>query len=177
MPSPNLLRSRQLPHYPRDGARYGYLALVVLVTVCQYWALYTLGAVAPLVSADLHISFPYLVGISVVGGLAGAFASVAAGLADRWGRANLVAYGTMATGLLTALWMPHAGSKLTLLVAFAALSIVEGIVLVAAPALIRDFSPQVGRGTAMGFWALGPLLGSIVAATLGTHAVRRHDAT
>ena len=29
---------------------------------------------------------------------------------------------------------------------------VEGICLVATPALIRDFSPQVGRATAMGFW-------------------------
>ena len=30
--------------------------------------------------------------------------------------------------------------------------LVEGICLVATPALIRDFSPQVGRATAMGFW-------------------------
>ncbi len=35
---------------------------------------------------------------------------------------------------------------------------VEGIILVATPALIRDFSPQVGRGAAMAFWTMGPVL-------------------
>ena len=39
---------------------------------------------------------------------------------------------------------------------------VEGICLVATPALIRDFSPQVGRATAMGFWTSGPVLGSLI---------------
>jgi MFS family permease len=40
-------------------------------------------------------------------------------------------------------------------------SFVEGIILVATPALIRDFAPQVGRATAMGFWTIGPVLGSL----------------
>jgi MFS family permease len=35
-------------------------------------------------------------------------------------------------------------------------------VLVATPALVRDFSPQLGRASAMGFWALGPVLGSLL---------------
>jgi hypothetical protein len=35
------------------------------------------------------------------------------------------------------------------------------VILVAAPALVRDFSPQFGRGTAMAFWVLGPILGSL----------------
>jgi len=175
MPGLNRLWSRQLHHYPANPARYGYLGVVVLVAVCQYWALYTIGSVAPLITAQLQISFPYLVGISVVGGLCGAFASVGAGLADRWGRANLVAYGTLLTGLISIAWMTHPGNKAGLLVAFAVLSAVEGVVLVATPALIRDFSPQVGRGTAMAFWTLGPLLGSIVVATLGTHMLDTHS--
>src|SRR5690242_3729909 len=32
----------------------------------------------------------------------------------------------------------------------------------AMSALIRDFSPQLGRASAMGFWTLGPVLGSLV---------------
>ncbi|MGW7527335.1 hypothetical protein [Streptomyces sp. NPDC054783] len=36
------------------------------------------------------------------------------------------------------------------------------IVLVATPALIRDFSPQLGRATAMGYWTMGPVIGSPV---------------
>ena len=39
---------------------------------------------------------------------------------------------------------------------------VEGMVLVATPALVRDFSPQVRRGAAMGLWTMGPVLGSLV---------------
>jgi ACS family D-galactonate transporter-like MFS transporter len=51
---------------------------------------------------------------------------------------------------------------------------VEGMALVATPALIRDFSPQLGRGVAMGFWTMGPVLGSLVVTevssrTLGSH--------
>ena len=45
---------------------------------------------------------------------------------------------------------------------------VEGICLVATPALIRDFSPQVGRATAMGFWTSGPVLGSLIVSVVGT---------
>jgi MFS family permease len=36
------------------------------------------------------------------------------------------------------------------------------MILVATPALIRDFSPQLGRASAMGFWTLGPVLGSLI---------------
>jgi MFS family permease len=47
-------------------------------------------------------------------------------------------------------------------------------VLVATPALIRDFSPQVGRGTAMGFWTLGPVLGSLVVTEVSSHTLESH---
>ena len=57
------------------------------------------------------------------------------------------------------------------MVLFAVLSFVEGIVLVATPALIRDFSPQVGRGIAMGFWTLGPVLGSLVVTEVSSNTL------
>ena len=47
---------------------------------------------------------------------------------------------------------------------YVAIGFVEGIILVATPALVRDFSPQLGRASAMGFWTLGPVLGSLVVA-------------
>jgi len=53
-------------------------------------------------------------------------------------------------------------------IAFLAVSFVEGVILVATPALIRDFSPQVGRATAMGFWAMGPVLGSLVVSAVAS---------
>jgi MFS family permease len=46
--------------------------------------------------------------------------------------------------------------------------------LVATPALIRDFSPQVGRGAAMGFWTLGPVLGSLMVSGISSRTLDAH---
>jgi MFS transporter, ACS family, D-galactonate transporter len=163
--------NRQLPHYPDNGPRAVYLAITVLATIVLYYELYIPGAVATNIIADLHLSFTFFVMVSVVGNLVGAFASLFAGLADRWGRANLVVGGLLITALIIGLGLPNAGSKATYITLFAVLSFVEGIVLVATPALIRDFSPQVGRGAAMGFWTLGPVLGSLAVTEISSHTL------
>ena len=49
--------------------------------------------------------------------------------------------------------------------------VVEGICLVATPALIRDFSPQASRASAMGFWTTGPVVGSLIVAIVGTNTI------
>lgn len=41
----------------------------------------------------------------------------------------------------------------------------------ATPALIRDFSPQVGRATAMGFWTMGPVVGSLVVSLVASQTL------
>ena len=48
---------------------------------------------------------------------------------------------------------------------------VEGVILVSTPALMRDFSPQMGRGLAMGFWAIGPSMGALAASLVATHTL------
>ena len=156
------LVNRQLPHYPPNSKRFLYLGITVLATVVLYYELYVGGAVAGQIITDFGFTFTGYVMVSVIGNLIGAFASLAAGLADRWGRANLVVYGLLITALIIGVGIPHAGSKTMFTVLFALLSLVEGAVLVATPALIRDFSPQVGRASAMGFWTLGPVLGSLI---------------
>jgi ACS family D-galactonate transporter-like MFS transporter len=166
--------NRQLEHYPDNGPRSLYLAITVLATVVLYYELYISGAVSTQIIADYGMSFTFFVFISVVGNLVGAFASLFAGLADRWGRANLVVGGLLVTGLIMAFGLPHASSKGVFMLLFAILSFVEGIVLVATPALIRDFSPQVGRGAAMGFWTLGPVLGSLVVTEVSSHTLDSH---
>jgi ACS family D-galactonate transporter-like MFS transporter len=165
---------RQLPHYPETGRRSLYLGITVLATVVLYYELYIAGAVATQIIAEFGMSFTFFVFVSVVGNLVGAFASLFAGLADRWGRANLVVGGLLVTGLIIAVGLPNASSKGVYMALFAVLSFVEGIVLVATPALIRDFSPQVGRGMAMGFWTLGPVLGSLVVTEVSSHTLDSH---
>jgi MFS transporter, ACS family, D-galactonate transporter len=165
---------RQLSRYPENGPRSLYLAITVLATVVLYYELYISGAVATQIITDFNFSFTGYVFVSVIGNLVGAFASLFAGLADRWGRANLVVYGLLITGAIILFGLPHAPDKTVFTILFAVLSFVEGVVLVATPALIRDFSPQVGRGVAMGFWTLGPVLGSLVVTSVSSSTLDSH---
>ncbi|MEY9963577.1 MFS family permease [Streptacidiphilus sp. MAP12-16] len=165
------LWKRDLDHYPDTGRRYTYLAIVVLTTIVLYYALYIQYAVATSIITHFHMTYRYFIWVSVIGNAVGAFASLVAGLADRWGRANMVVYGLLITGLLVFFGLPNASGKLSYLVLFSLVGFVEGIVLVATPALIRDFSPQLGRATAMGYWTMGPVLGSLVVTTVTSNTL------
>lgn len=169
-----LLWDRKLDHYPDAGARYRYLAITVLATIVLYYQLYIQGAVATQIITSFGMTFTQFVVVSIIGNLVGAFASLAAGLADRWGRANLVVVGLVITGLIVLFALPHAPNTLWYTVFFAVLSIVEGMILVATPALIRDFSPQVGRASAMAFWTMGPVLGSLVVTSVSSSTLDAH---
>ncbi|HEX6454305.1 MAG TPA: MFS transporter [Trebonia sp.] len=162
---------RQLAHYPPTRARMVYLAIVVLATIILYYELYIPGAVAPSIISGLGMTFPFYVYISVIGNAVGAFGSLLAGLADRWGRANLVAYGLLVTAALTLFGIPNVSGKWEYGILFAAIGLVEGVILVATPALVRDFSPQLGRASAMGFWTLGPVIGSLVVAVVSSNTL------
>ena len=164
-PSPvHRLWHRSLDRYPANPSRYLSLGIVVATTIVLYYQLYLSGGVATSILRGLHMSFTYYVNISVIGYLLGAAASWLAGLADRYGRANIVTVGLGVVGLLCLVALPEAHSKLAFLIIYVAIGFVEGIILVATPALVRDFSPQLGRASAMGFWTLGPVLGSLVVA-------------
>lgn len=168
-PSDELARNgRQLAAYPSHGVRRCQLGLTVLITVALYYALYVNGGVATLMLPALHMPFPVFVVILAIGSALGAFASLLAGLCDRFGRANLVVWGLLVVGIMTLVAIPLATDALTYGVEASFVAIVEGVILVATPALIRDFSPQVGRATAMGFWTIGPVLGSLMVSLLTT---------
>ena len=162
---------RQLETYPDTRPRLLYLAITVLATITLYYELYVVGSVSTLVLADLHMSFTFFVVILAVGNLIGAFGSLFAGLADRLGRANLVVGGLLVTGVLTAFVLPATTNRWAFGIASFGVGLVEGICLVATPALIRDFSPQVGRATAMGFWTAGPVAGSLIVAIVGSATI------
>jgi MFS family permease len=144
-----------------------YLAITVLATIMLYYELYVGGSVSTLILANLHMSFTFFVTTLAFGNLIGAFGSLFAGLTDRLGRANLVVFGLLFTGVFVAFILPAATSKWVYTVEGFVVGVVEGICLVATPALIRDFSPQTGRATAMGFWTSGPVVGSLIVAVVG----------
>ncbi len=167
----SFLWRRQLDSYPETRARVTYLAITVLATVMLYYELYVGGSVSTLILTNLHMSFTFFVTTLAFGNLIGAFGSLFAGLTDRLGRANLVVFGLLFTGVFVAFILPAATSKWVFTIEGFVVGVVEGICLVATPALIRDFSPQVGRATAMGFWTSGPVLGSLIVAVVGSATV------
>jgi MFS family permease len=156
------LTRRQLDYYPDTGPRAFFLAVTVLATVMLYYELYVGGSVSTLLLTNLNMTFTFYVTVLAIGNAIGAFGSLIAGVGDRFGRANIVVFGLFFTGVFTAFVLPAATSKWTFSVEGFVVGVVEGMALVATPALIRDFSPQVGRATAMGFWTAGPVLGSLV---------------
>src|SRR6201993_1782516 len=162
---------RQLDTYPNTGARVMFLAITVIATITLYYELYVGGSVSTLILSNLGMSFTFYVATVAFGNLIGAFGSLFAGLTDRYGRANLVVFGLLFSGIFVTFILPAAHSKWPFTIESFVVGLVEGVCLVATPALIRDFSPQVGRATAMGFWTSGPVLGSLIVAIVGSITV------
>ncbi len=159
---------RQLDTYPSTGPRIFYLALTVISTIVLYYELYVGGSVSTILLPALHMSFTFFLYSLAIGNVLGAFGAIGAGLADRLGRANMVVYGLLFTGIFVAFVIPTATNKYAFVVETFIVGVVEGICLVATPALIRDFTPQTSRAAAMGFWTSGPVVGSLIVATVGT---------
>lgn len=170
------LWSRSLEHYPDSSRRYMYLAIVGLAAIVLYYGYYVPAAVTPDIIAYYHRSFPFFVYIVVVGNAVGAFASIFAGLGDRWGRANMVVGGLLISSCLVAFGLPNSPNLWVYAVLYSMLGFVEGICLVAIPALVRDFSPQLGRGKAMSFYAVGPVAGALVVAVVSSHTLHHLQA-
>jgi MFS family permease len=162
---------RQLDTYPDSGPRVVYLAVTVLATVTLYYELFVGGSVSTELLVYFHMSFTFFVVSLAFGNLLGAFGSLFAGLADRLGRTNMVVFGLLLTGIFTAYVLPAATNKWEFVIESFVIGVIEGIALVATPALIRDFSPQVGRATAMGFWTAGPVLGSLVVTVVASNTL------
>jgi MFS family permease len=72
---------------------------------------------------------------------------------------------------LVCVGVPNAGSELAFAIVISALGLVEGAILVATPAMVRDFSPQLGRASAMGFWTVGPVAGSLITSIVATQTL------
>ncbi len=153
---------RNLDHYPPGSQRIWYLALSVAATIVLYYESYVLPAVVPLVLATFHFSFSNYVTLILFSNFLGALSSLIGSLSDRIGRANLIVYGVLLTAVITLL-IAFTTVGWIFIVLSLALGFIEGIILVATPAIVRDFSPRLGRATAMAFWTIGPVGGSVLA--------------
>jgi MFS transporter, ACS family, D-galactonate transporter len=93
--------SRQLGHYPPTRTRLWNLGLVVAITIVFYYQVYVAGAVSTHILRTFDMSFRWYVSMVVVSYALGGLASFCAGLADRYGRANIILGGLLITSLLT----------------------------------------------------------------------------
>src|ERR1700722_354356 len=161
----------QIDEYPGTRRRIGLLGLAVLATIVLYYTYYTQTGVTPNILATYHMSFSFYVWIVIISNAIGAFASLPASQTDRLGRSNVVIYGLLIVGILVTFGVPAAHTEWTFATVICLLGLVEGAILVATPALVRDFSPQIGRASAMGFWTLGPVVGSLVVSVVAAHTL------
>src|ERR1700679_1133432 len=141
----NALWKRQLYKYPNTWPRLGYLAIVVLTTIMLYYLYYVEGAVTPLLLPYYHMAFAFFLYLLVVSNAIGAFSAFIGGLSDKIGRANLTIYGTLLVARVQPLAIPHIHSEWGFAASYCVIGFVEGVILVSTPALMRDFSPQMGR--------------------------------
>jgi len=175
--SPSPLRrlwQRELPEYPTGAKRIWYLAIVFAATVVAYYENFISGAVTLQLLGSFHISFLYFAVVTAVANAIGAIGSLVSGIADKVGRGNMAIVGLLGVSLVTLLWLPHVTTGLQYGIAFGAAGIFEGVILVVTPALVRDFSPQVGRAQAMAFWTAGPVLGSLLVTEVSSHTLDSH---
>jgi MFS family permease len=153
---------RDLGSYPTGGYRIFLLAIVVLANIIFTWTVYAGNAATTVIFPHYGITLNYYSDLLVVAGVCGGVAAYVSSFGDRWGRANMVVIG-LAVNAVFALWaVPDAHSKTWYSVATCLLYLADGAIFVGTPALVRDFSPQLQRGVAMGFWTLGPVAGFFV---------------
>ncbi len=161
---------RSLDHYPSNSRRIWYLALAVIATIILYYESYTLASVAPLVQAQFHLSLSSYVYALVLGNVLGAISAILGSFSDRVGRGNLIVYGLLVTAICTLL-VSVTTTLLSFLILYWVLGFIEGIILTVTPALVRDFSPRLGRAAAMGFWTVGPVGGSVLATFMASQTL------
>ena len=165
------LADREVHGYPNSARRYLYLAVVVIASIVLWYQYFVPAAVVTALITHFHISFRFYMNIIIASEFAGVVAALIGQVTDRIGRTWVVIGGLGVVGVIQTFVIPHATGPWVFAVAVTAVAGCEGIILVATPALVRDFTPQLGRASAMGFWTLGPAAGVLTASLVASHTL------
>jgi MFS family permease len=148
-----------------------YLAVVVIASIVLWYQYFVPSVVVTALITHFHISFRFYMNIIIASEFAGVFAALIGQVTDRIGRTWVVIGGLGVVAVIQAFVIPNVAGPWELAVAITAVAGCEGIILVATPALVRDFTPQLGRATAMGFWTVGPAAGVLTASLVASHTL------
>lgn len=163
---------RDLDAYPKGGQRYWLLFLVVAGGICLTSLGLVAGSVAPLLLPDTEMSTDFYSYLLVVAAAFGALTAYFSALSDRIGRANLIVYGALFAGLIAFFGVPAADTKWQFAVWYCVMGFADGIALVGGATLMRDFTPQTGRATAMGINTLGTGASALILSILAEHVLK-----
>src|SRR5689334_13594990 len=92
---------RQLAHYPPTPARIRYLIITLALAVTLYSHIFVAVSVLPLLLRELGFTLQQFGLFFILVFLVSAVSALFGSLSDRLGRANLVVYGSIVSGLLT----------------------------------------------------------------------------
>ena len=125
--------------------------MVVIASIVLWYQYFLPPSVGQILLVKFHMSFRYFILTIIVGNLLGAAAAIIGQVTDRIGRCWVVIVGLGIVALLQLFAVPNCSTKVEYLIAIGAVGFFEGIILVATPALVRDFTPQLGSRLCHGF--------------------------
>jgi len=150
-------RDRRVPEQTADGRA---TSPRVIATIVLYYTYYTQTGVTPNILVSYHMSFAFYDVDRRDLNAIGAFASLRRRRPTNSGAPTSSSTDSSSFGLLVAVGVPLCKTEWQFATVICVLGLVEGPSWLATPALVRDFSPQLGRASAMGFWTVGPVAGS-----------------
>jgi len=156
---------RILDEYPTGGRRKKILAMAILASlICSYEG--AIAPVLPLLLKDMKMSLTTYGQIAAAALILSTFAAGIGGwLSDKIGRVRLLVP-MMAMTALLAFAMALVTNVTEFAIMRCVLYIVETLAGVSTIALVRDFSPRMGRAQAFGFWTTGPVGANFLAAAI-----------
>jgi MFS family permease len=140
---------------------------------CSWWS--AAGSVSPLLRSDTGMTTQFYSYLLVAAALVGACAAYFSSLSDTIGRANLIVFGSLVAGAIAFFGVPSAHTRWEFALWYCVMGFADGIALVGGPTLMRDFTPQTGRATAMGIITLGTGAGALILSFLGGRLLHGTD--